>query len=117
MTEENAGASGDKRDAALGYDANSIEIDKLSRQIAQSLISNLRIKTSEVNANLKEEEIAQVLREETRLKDLTEFGRVVHAEMSALMSALRIGADVKIQLYSARHFLVTTVQSILSQVV
>ncbi|MCK7459309.1 deaminase [Idiomarina aminovorans] len=95
LTEENTNVFNDKRDAALGYDANSREIYELSKQIAQSLIFNSRIKTSEADASLKEEEIVKVLREKTRLKDLTEFGRVVHAEMSALMSALRIGADVK----------------------
>lgn len=95
LSEKNFGKYNDKRDAALGYDANSEEINKLSKKIAKSLILNSRIRDSESDAILKEDEIAKILREETSLKDLTEFGRVVHAEMSALMSALRTGANIK----------------------
>ncbi|MFO0883589.1 MAG: cytidine deaminase [Pirellulales bacterium] len=59
--------------------------------------------------------IAQVLKQ-SGIKDLTEFGRVVHAEMEALLSYDRKnGISTTGAAFTAPHFLVITAQSISSQ--
>lgn len=58
--------------------------DKLRDEIA-------RILEKENIAPERAKEIAQKIRGETRLKDLIEFSRAVHAEMDALVSAARNG--------------------------
>lgn len=65
------------RDYTRGYDSNKIEIGK----IASDILCKLNLENNAEN-------IAKII-EESKLGDLTEFGRVVHAEMSALMSVAR----------------------------
>ena len=75
----------DKRDYTLGGDKNAEEKDKIINEI----IKNLKNKIPD----LEEQELFELI-DSTRLGDITEFGRAVHAEMSALMSAARNGIPV-----------------------
>lgn len=89
LVEENFNTYEDKRDASNGYDANAETIFQLSSEIASALISFMP-ELSGVDENA----LAKTLRKKTGLKDITEFGRVVHAELSAIMSASRNGISV-----------------------
>ncbi len=75
----------DKRDYTLGGDKNAEEKDKIINEIIQSLQDKV--------PNLESKELFKLI-DSTRLGDITEFGRAVHAEMSALMSAARNGIPV-----------------------
>lgn len=89
LLEEHFKTYDDKRDAANGYDANAETILQLSSEIADALITHMP-ELSEIDGN----KLAKTLRKQTGLKDITEFGRVVHAELSAIMSASRSGISV-----------------------
>lgn len=86
------GQEGDARDFMLGQDANArirtaaIEEVRTALNEAQWLRADKRSRTAE--------EFAAVL-EGTRVDELTEFGRAVHAEMSAILDAARRGQTVK----------------------
>ena len=75
----------DKRDYVKGYDSNKLEIDLIAKEIAQ------RVCPPGANKERLDEVQREVLR--TRLSDLTEFGRPVHAEMEALMHCVRVGVS------------------------
>jgi deoxycytidylate deaminase len=78
---------------------NHLEKDKLRAEIQNiaksSLIENLERYEIESErlaaAGMLAEKLAQTLREESRLKDLLEFSRSVHAEMDALVALARTG--------------------------
>ncbi|MGP9802022.1 deaminase [Rheinheimera sp. NSM] len=89
LLEEHFNTYEDKRDASNGYDANAETILQLSSEIADALITFM----PELSG-IDENELAKTLRKKTGLKDITEFGRVVHAELSAIMSASRNGISV-----------------------
>ncbi len=89
LIEEHFKTYDDKRDAANGYDANAETILQLSSEIADALIAHMP-ELSEIDGS----KLAKTLRRKTGLKDITEFGRVVHAELSAIMSASRNGISV-----------------------
>ncbi len=74
----------DKRDYTLGMDKNSDEKSKIIKDIATTLIDKVSIDESELIKLL----------DSTKLADITEYGRAVHAEMSSLMSAARNGVSV-----------------------
>ena len=80
----------DQRDFVKGFDTNAIVKEKLTNELVELLTdANLFTDTKE-----NRELIERTLQKST-LKDITEYGRVVHAEMSALMSAARNGTKVK----------------------
>lgn len=89
LVEENFNTYEDKRDASNGYDANAKTISQLSSEIADAIITSMP-ELSGVDQN----KLARILHKQTGLKDITEFGRVVHAELSAIMSASRNGISV-----------------------
>jgi deoxycytidylate deaminase len=68
----------DARDYKLGYDSNKIELQKIMNEI-------LALAEKE---GLDKEKVARALAG-SRIRDLTEFGRAVHAEMEALLSCAR----------------------------
>jgi len=78
----------DKRDYVLGYDTNTQAKDRLSEELVNLLLNKGLISESQKEA------VGDVI-QKSPLKDITEYGRVVHAEMSALMSAARNGTQVK----------------------
>lgn len=89
LTEDSFGTFEDKRDASIGFDANAAEISYLADEIASNLINS-----SLDFGSVTKGELSSVLRNKTSLKDITEFGRVVHAELSAIMSASRNSLSV-----------------------
>lgn len=78
----------DQRDYVIGYDTNAVVKDKLTDELIQLFVDKALISES----NRAE---AELILQKSTLKDITEYGRVVHAEMSALMSAARNGTGVK----------------------
>jgi deoxycytidylate deaminase len=66
-------------DADRGYDSNSREKAEIIKEIANGLANEMECSVAVVKAFL----------EKSRLKDITEYGRSVHAEMEALMHCAR----------------------------
>jgi cytidine deaminase len=75
----------DQRDYTLGVDKNSEEKDN----IIYDIITSLKTAVTDVSTDKLYELINK-----TKLADITEYGRAVHAEMSALMTAARNGVKV-----------------------
>jgi deoxycytidylate deaminase len=80
------------RDFQRGYDSNKREQRQISKRIAKSLAGRFKLKEwKPIRDELLKGDI----------RDLTEFGRVVHAEMEALLSCSRQGIiTAKADLYS-----------------
>jgi deoxycytidylate deaminase len=74
----------DQRDYVLGTDSNKVQIEKIVQEILQR--AQTRAKP------LSKSQLENALRG-SRLQDLTEFGRAVHAEMEALLSCARSGVS------------------------
>lgn len=70
------------RDYMLGYDSNKIEQTKL----IESILTNLELPITDEN-------VAKI--KNSGIKDLTEYGRVVHAEMEALLMCSRNNISCK----------------------
>ncbi len=102
--------SKDQRDYIKGGDVNAEMKEQFYEEIAKVLTSSFHIekkpetqgkndKKNDGDSNNKQElsiqEQVEKILGKTSLRDLTEYGRVVHAEMSALMSAARNGISVK----------------------
>ncbi|AXE93950.1 anti-phage dCTP deaminase [Paraburkholderia terricola] len=95
------GDKGDARDFQQGVDATAEERTQvigelLERFSRHGLLSNdnTKIELSRLVHELVSGEMKQVLKG-TRVMNLLEFGRSVHAEMAALMSAARLGISVQ----------------------
>jgi len=74
------------RDIARGFDSNAVEKVKIFENLYQILEGQLKHEVS------KEEVVKQLLNAKGNLlNDITEYGRVVHAEMEALLSCTRNG--------------------------
>ena len=78
----------DHRDFAVGGDANAQEKQRIAEEVASQLSDEI----PELDDEAKKEVIGRVLRN-SPLMDLTEFGRAVHAEMEAILSAARTGVS------------------------
>jgi deoxycytidylate deaminase len=83
----------DRRDARQGHDSNATQCSKIVRDIAERL---------ELAGVLRKEEqattramVEQAIRE-SRLLEITEHGREVHAEMEALLAAARSGGRTRV---------------------
>jgi deoxycytidylate deaminase len=76
----------DKRDHALGHDANERHKRSIAEEVARRVVEAL---------GLTAEQLPRIQKacEETRLLDITEFGRAVHAEMDALFTCARAGVE------------------------
>jgi deoxycytidylate deaminase len=75
----------DRRDHTKGSDSNKVEIERIAAGIVGELFPKTR-------GTEREARIRQVVAH-TRLNDLTEFGRPVHAEMEALLQCARSGVS------------------------
>jgi len=91
----------DHRDFALGHDAN----DKHKFAVAEEMLGELA-KRGWLASHLVAREPAELAElalfkgdapplKDTRIADLLEFGRIMHAEMAALMTAARRGTPVR----------------------
>jgi deoxycytidylate deaminase len=74
----------DGRDYMRGEDSNKIE----QRKIMDGILEKAKMR------GLDTEKLKEVL-EESRIRDLTEYGRVVHAEMEALLSCARNNVNTR----------------------
>jgi cytidine deaminase len=93
------GDDGDTRDYKKDHDSNE--------QIKRSLLSNFTKQLFEIGylrSDINKDDISGMILQETskdgrlrtvQLMDLLEFGRIIHAEMSALCDAARLGRPVK----------------------
>jgi len=86
------GQEGDARDFQLGQDANARVRAAAIEEVRNELVEAGWLRTNK--RNRPPEEFAAILRN-TRVDQLTEFGRAVHAEMSAILDAARRGQTVK----------------------
>ena len=70
------------RDVELGYDSNQVHKEEIVSELLRKLTEAGYLKTDKVD---------RACLRDTRLLDILEFGRPVHAEMAALMDAARRG--------------------------
>ncbi len=86
----------DRRDFKLGHDAS----DRLKRDVLWDVLQRLRDANwfmkpiAKLKQNKMIEEALPII-EDARLMDLIEFGRSVHAEMTAMLNAAHRGVSVK----------------------
>lgn len=85
------------RDYTRGEDSNRVEQERIMADIRCRITNmiadrgrGMDLGAEELGALLDEQSLEKAL-SESRIRDLTEFGRVVHAEMDALLSCARIG--------------------------
>jgi len=74
----------DRRDHALGVDANEQHRNEIADEVARHVAAELKLDDAHLDRIRK-------ACGQTRLLDITEFGRPVHAEMDALLSCARAG--------------------------
>ncbi|HET7445819.1 MAG TPA: deaminase [Solirubrobacterales bacterium] len=86
------GGTGDGREFQNSVDTN----DRMKREIAVEIVDELSARGF-LQGESGEAQAPELLRalERTKLGDLIEFGRALHAEMDALMDAARRGVSVK----------------------
>jgi len=77
------------RDYKRGFDSNQVERDAIIEDIANKILEN----STATDTNNKEKMIEII--KGSRLKDITEYGRAVHAEMSAILSCAKNGIPLK----------------------
>jgi deoxycytidylate deaminase len=84
---------GDQRDHEIGYDANA----KIKLEALEEVISILEPRWNEMVGDERKVYFADVVKRlsGTRVMNLTEFGRAVHAEMEALLAAARVGTSTQ----------------------
>lgn len=85
------GQKGDARDFMLGVDANARIRAAAIEEVRNALVKGGWLRGD--RRNRPPEEFAAAL-EDTRVDQLTEFGRAVHAEMAAILDAARRGQSV-----------------------
>lgn len=78
------------RDYQIGFDSNQIEKQKIINEISEKIIHEFNSFFNEENKQHKENKIKlRDIVSKSSLKDITEYGRVVHAEMDAILSCGR----------------------------
>ena len=110
----------DYRDHSLGEDSNQVRRDKVLKKarktIRENLLKNLKDKVVASTIKLDEKQVKKILSllqsdevsndttsgdefkedfKDSGLLDVTEYGRVTHAEMSAILSCARNGVNLK----------------------
>lgn len=80
----------DGRDYTRGYDSNKKNIQKIVDEIVNLFEYN---EETDNESNIKMQSRSAILR--SSLKELTEYGRPVHAEMAALLSCARNGQSLE----------------------
>ncbi|HXC52487.1 MAG TPA: anti-phage dCTP deaminase [Candidatus Limnocylindrales bacterium] len=76
----------DMRDLAIGFDSNTARLRVIAARAAEALREQ---------GLVDDVEKATRVLSESKLRDITEYGRTVHAEMEALLSAARVGVSVR----------------------
>lgn len=110
----NDGMIKDQRDYVWKKDMNEVERNNIIEEVVNLALGN------DADENKKEE--AKKRLNKSRINDLTEFGRAVHAEMEALLQASRTGISVRSsRLYTttfpchncAKHIVAAGVQEVI----
>ena len=87
----------DQRDHALGHDANERHkrdiADEVTRRVVAALQDSAQ-SASPLTLSSEQQSLIKKACESSRLLDITEFGRAVHAEMDAMLSCGRAGIDL-----------------------
>jgi len=79
----------DRRDYVLGHDANERHRRDIASDIAKRVVAALALGDSDATQKI------EVACQSSRLFEITEFGRAVHAEMDALLSCARAGVSTQ----------------------
>lgn len=92
--------SPDFRDAKLGHDPNVREIREVLRDLFERLKNAGHLADSALEMGAPSEIVEELSRTggilaDATVNDLTEYGRVVHAEMHAITEAARLGRSVR----------------------
>lgn len=77
----------DQRDIMRREDSNTTHINLIIQGIAEVLEKNKMI-------SVRKDEVIKKIKSDTYLANLTEFGRIVHAEMDAITQATRLGISL-----------------------
>ncbi|HBE9180351.1 TPA: dCMP deaminase family protein [Serratia fonticola] len=79
------------RDYMLGYDSNADEKKNIITDILKKVSDAIEnCKNDDISSNKNEiEDIISTSLDKSRIRDITEYGRVVHAEMEAILSCAR----------------------------
>lgn len=85
-------SEGSARDVDMGFDANRRQIHECVEEVLCALLPGYEDLAGSERAARFTTEYGKL--RQTRLMNLTEFGRAVHAEMEALLSAARQGVSV-----------------------
>jgi cytidine deaminase len=90
----------DFRDVRIGYDPNAAEIrdvvrDLLQRLSDEKLLSRKALQLGDVPMMVDKLTARDGILKDSSILDLTEYGRVVHAEMHAICEAARLGRSIK----------------------
>ena len=86
----------DKRDYVRGFDSNKKKRGDILNDVIERISSNKDLK--EIVNSKKNEQFKEIIRKEfdnSEIKNITEYGRAVHAEMAALLSMSRLGIQSK----------------------
>jgi cytidine deaminase len=89
------GESPDRRDFTLGSDPNAIARKEIIGEVLDALKPFLAVRYQEEDKDSELVSSAMARLKRVRISNLLEFGRVVHAEMNALMDAARRGVALK----------------------
>lgn len=80
----------DKRDFQIGHDSNR----EHKNEIVDKIIDSMKNKSSNLNlSKTQTKDLKPYLSK--GIEDITEYGRSVHAEMEALLSAARVGVSIR----------------------
>ncbi|MFT4149223.1 MAG: deaminase [Paracoccaceae bacterium] len=82
-----------QRDIERGIEANKLETSKIIADFVYALAKHQKVKMDPKEV-LSDPEFGKIMKD-TLVSDLTEFGRMAHAEMSALADAARLGLSTK----------------------
>ncbi|MBN8243272.1 deoxycytidylate deaminase [Nitratireductor aquimarinus] len=82
-----------QRDIERGLEANKLETTRIIHDFVHALSGHKDVTVDPVKL-LNDREFAKIIKE-TLVSDITEFGRMTHAEMSALADAARLGRSTK----------------------
>jgi len=81
------GDNGDDRDHKKGIDSNDKKIQEIRKEISKEIEQSLLNPQEESDVD----QLVSNILENSRVGSLIEFGRAIHAEVDALMSAARLG--------------------------
>ncbi|NBB83566.1 MAG: deoxycytidylate deaminase [Alphaproteobacteria bacterium] len=93
-----AGDEGDARDFTLRFDPNALEKQRVLRDILRrihSYLSDKEYDVMELRSFINDvSDNDRALLDDSLMMDIIEFGRIIHAEMSAISDAARLGISI-----------------------